>query len=53
MDALIPTPHLIAFEKLTVSGLEAPIEANRPCLERDDLDTRSSKSRVANEESGE
>ena len=27
MDALIPSPHLIAFEKLTVSGLEMTIEA--------------------------
>src|SRR5215510_14261254 len=26
MDALIPSPHLIAFEKLTVSGLEMTIE---------------------------
>jgi transposase len=27
MDALIPSPHLIAFEKLTVSGLGMTIEA--------------------------
>jgi transposase len=27
MDALIPSPHLIAFEKLTISGLEMMIEA--------------------------
>src|SRR5215510_8511712 len=27
MDALIPSPHLIAFEKLTISGLEMTIEA--------------------------
>ena len=27
MDALVPSPHLIAFEKLTVSGLEMTIEA--------------------------
>src|SRR5262245_45253065 len=27
MDALIASPHLIAFEKLTVSGLEMTIEA--------------------------
>ena len=27
MDALIPSPHLIAFEKLTISGPEMMIEA--------------------------
>jgi hypothetical protein len=53
MDALIPSPHLIAFERPTVSGLEMTIEVNRLCRERIDLDTTRSKSRVINEESGE
>ena len=53
MDALIPSPHPIAFENPTVFGMEMTIEANRLCLERVDLDTTRSKSRVINEESGE